>query len=76
MVDVDARHSHDMPNIVAFVAGFAPDEAARQLAQLDGRLIDRLCRAQADADARADGVSPGIAYWLLRDALARCAAGG
>jgi hypothetical protein len=54
----------------ALVEEYEPDEAAWELAHLEGRLIDRLCQLGTEADG-GDGVPQGMAYWLLRDALTR-----
>ena len=56
--------------LAALVEAYEPDEAAWELAHLEGRLIDRLCQPGTEADG-GDGVPQGLAYWLLRDALAR-----
>jgi hypothetical protein len=64
------RQTDVVGELAALVEEYEPDEAAWELAHLEGRLIDRLCRPGTEADG-GDGVPQGLAYWLLRDALSR-----
>lgn len=69
---MEEQHANALDAVAELVSGVAPADVRRELARLDQQLTARLCRP--DADAPADGVAPGMAYWLLRDALTRRAA--
>lgn len=53
----------------------APDEAAAMLRLLDRRLVEVMCHAPVP-ESVDQGIAQGVAYHMLRERLARRAAGG
>ena len=59
-------------DILAFVDDYSPSEAAAALARLDSQLVEVICRMPSTSQQQA---VRGLAYRLLKDALARRATG-
>jgi hypothetical protein len=62
------EHEIQIGDILAFVDDFAPEEAAAHLARIDEQLIEVVFRSPDSIQQQA---VRGMAYRLLKDALAR-----
>jgi uncharacterized protein (DUF2236 family) len=64
----------DLYDTLGMLDAVAPDDAAALLRQLDQRLVEVMCHAPVPESVE-QGIAQGVAYHLLRDRLARRAAG-
>jgi hypothetical protein len=71
---MEQESTMDMHDTLGMIDTVAPDEAAAMLRQLDRRLVEVMCHAPVP-DSVDQGIAQGVAYHLLRERLARRAAG-
>jgi hypothetical protein len=71
---MEQENTMDMHDTLGMIDTVAPDEAAAMLRQLDRRLVEVMCHAPVP-DSVDQGIAQGVAYHLLRERLARRAAG-